>query len=139
MKFKLINAEMYRYFCKDDIEIEIEKILSKVKATEYEDKVSVIGEGNEKEIHIEINTLEELRGLGLVCDRELIMSLDHEPPLITIYDGYIEYNKKNYDTVHKTKSSTMLLRIRRVQQPENGSATFGRCLSRLSSRLCRVE
>lgn len=90
MKFKLINAEMYRYFCKDNIEIEIEKILSKIKATEYEDKVSVIGEENEKEIHIEINTLEELRGLGLLCERELIMSLDHEPPLITIYDGYIE-------------------------------------------------
>ena len=81
---------MYRYFCNEDIDIEIEKILSKVKATEYEDRVSVIGEGKEKEIHIEINTLEELRGLGLVCDRELIMSLDHEPPLITIYDGYIE-------------------------------------------------
>ena len=81
---------MYHYFCKEDIDIEIEKILSKLKTTEYEDKVSVIGEGNEKEIHIEISTLEELRGLGLVCDRELIMSLDHEPPLITIYDGYIE-------------------------------------------------
>ena len=81
---------MYRYFCKDDTEIEIEKILSKVKSTEYEDKVSVIGDGDEKEIHIEINTLEELRGLGLLCDRELIMALDHEPPLITIYDGYIE-------------------------------------------------
>lgn len=81
---------MYRYFCNEDIDIEIEKILSKVKATKYEDKVSVIGEGNEKEIHIEINTLEELRGLGLLYDSELIMSLDHEPPLITIYDGYIE-------------------------------------------------
>ena len=81
---------MYRYFCNEDIDIEIEKILSKVKSTEYEDKVSVIGDGDEKEIHIEINTLEELRGLGLLCDRELIMSLDHEPPLITIYDGYIE-------------------------------------------------
>ena len=81
---------MYHYFCKEDIDIEIEKILSKLKTTEYEDKVSVIGKGNEKEIHIEINTLEELRGLGLVCERELIMSLDHEPPLITIYDGYIE-------------------------------------------------
>ena len=90
MKFKLINAKMYYYFCDEDIDIEIEKILSKIKATEYEDKVSVIGEGNEKEIHIEINTLEELRGLGLLCDRELIMSLDHDPPLITIYDGYIE-------------------------------------------------
>ena len=81
---------MYRYFCKDDIDIEIEKILSKLKATEYEDKVSVIEEGNEKEIQIEINTLEELRGLGLLYDRELIMSFDFEPPLITIYDGYIE-------------------------------------------------
>lgn len=90
MKFKLINAKMYYYFCDDDRDIEIEKILSKIKATEYEDKVSVIGEGNEKEIHIEINTLEELRGLGLLYDRELIMSFDYEPPLITIYDGYIE-------------------------------------------------
>ena len=42
------------------------------------------------EIHIEINTLEELRGLGLLYDRELIMSFDFEPPLITVYDGYIE-------------------------------------------------
>ena len=90
MKFKLINAEMCHYFCDEDIDIEIEKILSKIKATEYEDKVSVIGEGNEKEIHIEINTLEELRGLGLLYDRELIMSFDFEPPLITVYDGYIE-------------------------------------------------
>ena len=90
MKFKLINAKMYYCFCDEDIDIEIEKILSKIKATEYEDKVSVIGEGNEKEIHIEINTLEELRGLGLLYDRELIMSFDFEPPLITIYDGYIE-------------------------------------------------
>lgn len=90
MKFKLINAKMYYYFCDEDIDIEIEKILSKIKATEYEDKVSVIGEGNEKEIHIEINTLKELRGLGLLYDRELIMSFDYEPPLITIYDGYIE-------------------------------------------------
>ena len=90
MKFKLLNAKMYHYFCDEDIDIEIEKILSKIKGTEYEDKVSVIGEGNEKEIHIEINTLEELRGLGLLYDRELIMSFDFEPPLITIYDGYIE-------------------------------------------------
>ena len=90
MKFKLLNAKMYYYFCDEHRDVEIEKILSKIRATEYEDKVSVIGEGNEKEIHIEIDTLEELRGLGLVCDRELIMSLDHEPPLITIYDGYIE-------------------------------------------------
>lgn len=90
MKFKLLNAKMYHYFCEEDIDIEIEKILSKIKATEYEDKVSVIGEGSEKEINIEINTLEELRGLGLLYDRELIMSFDFEPPLITIYDGYIE-------------------------------------------------
>lgn len=90
MKFKLINAKMYYYFCDEDIDIEIEKILSKIKATEYEDKVSVIGEGNEKEIHIEINTLKELRGLGLLYDRELIMSFDYEPPLIIIYDDYIE-------------------------------------------------
>ena len=90
MKFKLINAKMYYYFCDEDIDIEIEKILSKIRATGYEGKVSVIGEGNEKEIHIEINTLEELRGLGLLYDRELIMSFDFEPPLITIYDGYIE-------------------------------------------------
>ena len=81
---------MYYYFCDDDRDIEIEKILSKIRATEYEDKISVIGEGNEKEIHMEINTLEELRGLGLLYDRELIMSFDFEPPLITIYDGYIE-------------------------------------------------
>ena len=81
---------MYRYFCKEDIEIEIEKILSKLKATEYEDKVSVIGDGDQKEIHIETNTSQDLRGLRLLRDRELIMSLDHEPPLITIYDGYIE-------------------------------------------------
>ena len=90
MKFKLLNAKMYHYFCEEDIDIEIEKILSKIKATEYEDKVSVIGEGNEKEIHIEINTLKELRGLGLLYDRELIMSFDYEPPLIIIYDDYIE-------------------------------------------------
>ena len=90
MKFKLLNAKMYYYFCDDDRDIEIEKILSKIRATEYEDKISVIGEGNEKEIHMEINTLEELRGLGLLNDRELIMSFDFEPPLITIYDGYIE-------------------------------------------------
>lgn len=90
MKFKLLNAKMYYYFCDDDRDIEIEKILSKIRATEYEDKISVIGEGNEKEIHMEINTLEELRGLGLLYDRELIMSFDFEPPLITIYDGYIE-------------------------------------------------
>ena len=90
MKFKLLNAKMHYYFCDDDRDIEIEKILSKIRATEYEDKISVIGEGNEKEIHMEINTLEELRGLGLLYDRELIMSFDFEPPLITIYDGYIE-------------------------------------------------
>mgnify|MGYP003449081087 FL=1 len=90
MKFKLLNAKMYYYFCDEDRDVEIEKILSKIKATEYEDKVSVIGEGNGKEIHIEINTLEELRGLGLLYDRELIMSFDFELPLITIYDGYIE-------------------------------------------------
>ena len=90
MKFKLLNAKIYYYFCDEDRDVEIEKILSKIKATEYEDKVSVIGEGNEKEIHIEINTLEELRGLGLLYDRERIMSFDFEPPLITIYDGYIE-------------------------------------------------
>ena len=90
MKVKLLNAKRYYYFCDEDRDVEIEKILSKIKATEYEDKVSVIGEGNEKEIHIEINTLEELRGLGLLYDRELIMSFDFEPPLSTIYDGYIE-------------------------------------------------
>lgn len=32
MKFKLINAKMYYYFCDEDIDIEIEKILSKIKA-----------------------------------------------------------------------------------------------------------
>ena len=29
MKFKLLNAKMYNYFCDEDIDIEIEKILSK--------------------------------------------------------------------------------------------------------------
>ena len=34
--------------------------------------------------------MKELRGLGLLYDRELIMSFDYEPPLIIIYDDYIE-------------------------------------------------
>ena len=88
MKFELINTNMYCYPGNKDNDIE--KILSKVKATEYEDKVSVIGEGNEKEIHIEINTMEELRGMGLLYDSKLIMSFDYEPPLIIIDDDYIE-------------------------------------------------
>lgn len=91
MKFKLINAKMYYYFCDEDIDIEIEKILSKIKATEYEDKVSVIGEGNEKEIHIEINTLKELRGLYNMFDSELIIGFGEEYPHIVIYDDCIEY------------------------------------------------
>lgn len=49
MKFKLLNAKMYYYFCDEHIDAEIEKILSKIKATEYEDKVSVIGEENENQ------------------------------------------------------------------------------------------
>lgn len=88
MKFELLNTHMYCYPGNKDNDIE--KIISKIMATEYKDKITVIRGEDRKEIHIEINTMEELRGMGLLYDSKLIMSFDYEPPLIIIYDDYIE-------------------------------------------------
>lgn len=52
MKFELLNTHIYCYPGNKDNDIE--KIISKIMAKEYKDKITVIRGEDRKEIHMEI-------------------------------------------------------------------------------------
>ena len=91
MKFKLLNAKLYQW-CYDDKETD--KICTQIKGTVYEKRISIVPQLDkhlkmERNIFVDINSLEELKELSAIFDSELILGFDEES-YIVIYDNYVE-------------------------------------------------
>ena len=92
MKFRLLNAALYITYYNEK---EVDKICSKLKGTVYEKRISIVpqfvewSKTTEKKVFVDINSLEELKELSAIFDRELILGFDEES-YIVIYDNYVE-------------------------------------------------
>ena len=92
MKFKLLNAALYPFIYDDK---EIDKICTQIKGTVYENRISIVPKfvewlkTTEREVFVDINSLEELKELSAIFDSELILGFDEES-YIVIYDNYVE-------------------------------------------------
>ena len=91
MKFKRLNAKLYQWYYDDK---EIDKICTQIKGTVYEKRISIVPQLDkhlkmERKIFVDINSLEELKELSAIFDRELILGFDEES-YIVIYDNYVE-------------------------------------------------
>ena len=92
MKFRLLNAKLYQW-CYDDKETD--KICTQIKGTVYEKRISIVPqiieylEKTKRKVFVDINSLEELKELSAIFDRELILGFDEES-YIVIYDNYVE-------------------------------------------------
>ena len=92
MKFELLTANLYSWRYDDN---EVDKICTQLKGTVYENIISIVTQINEyskrpeRKLFIDINSLEELKELYAIFDRNLVLDFEEEP-YIVIYDGYIE-------------------------------------------------
>ena len=92
MKFELLTAALYALSYDDT---EIDDICTKLKGTVYENRISIVPKLNrylktERKIFIDINSLEELKELSKIFNKNLVLSVNEERPYIIIYDDYIE-------------------------------------------------
>lgn len=92
MKFELLTSTLYALSYNDK---EIDDICTKLKGTVYEKRISIVPNLNrylktEREVFIDINSLEELKELSKIFNKSLVLNFDEERPYIIIYDGYIE-------------------------------------------------
>ena len=93
MKFGLLTASLYASSYDDT---EIDDILTKLKGTVYEKRISITSQLNkylkrtERKVFININSLEELKELSKIFNKSLILNFEEEQPYIVIYDSYIE-------------------------------------------------
>ena len=92
MKFELLNAALYSWSYDDE---EVDKICTRLKGTVYEKRISIVPqlieylERTERKVFVDINSLEELKGLYAIFDKKLVLDFEEEP-YIVIYDDYIE-------------------------------------------------
>ena len=92
MKFKLLNAALYPFIYDDK---EIDKICTQIKGTVYENRISIVPKfvewlkTTEREVFVDINSLEELKELSEIFFSELVIRFSGES-YIVIYDGYLE-------------------------------------------------
>ena len=93
MKFGLLTASLYASSYDDT---EIDDILTKLKGTVYEKRISITSQLNkylkrtERKVFININSLEELKELSKIFNKSLILNFEEGQPYIVIYDSYIE-------------------------------------------------
>ena len=93
MRFELLTAELYLQYYNDK---EVDKICSKLKGTAYENRISIVpqfverSKVTERNVFVDINSLEELKELSDIFRVRIIIDFDEEPPHIIIYDGYVE-------------------------------------------------
>ena len=92
MRFELLTAALYSWSYNDK---EVDKICTQLKGTVYEKRISIVPQLDEyskrpeRKLFIDINSLEELKELSSIFDRELILGFDEES-YIVIYDNYVE-------------------------------------------------
>ena len=92
MKFELLTAALYSWSHDDE---EVDKICTQLKGTVYEKRISIVpqldeySKRTERKVFVDINSLEELKELSAIFDRELILGFDEES-YIVIYDNYVE-------------------------------------------------
>ena len=91
MKFELLNAALCSWAYDDK---EVDKICTRLKGTVYKKRISIVSKLDkhlkmERKIFVDINSLEELKELSAIFDRELILGFDEES-YIVIYDNYVE-------------------------------------------------
>ena len=92
MKFKLLNAHLFSHYYDDK---EVDKICSILKGTVYENRISIVPQfvewlkEIERNIFVDINSLEELKELSDILCTNFILDFENEQPRIVIYDGYI--------------------------------------------------
>ena len=92
MKFELLTASLYALSYNDT---EIDDICTKLKGTVYEKRISIVSKLNrylktERKVFVDINSLEELKELYKIFNKNLVLSFDEERPYIVIYYDYIE-------------------------------------------------
>ena len=93
MKFELLTANLYSWRYDDN---EVDKICTQLKGTVYENRISIVpqldeySKRTERKVFLDINSLEELKGLYAIFDKELVLDFEEEQPYIVIYDDYIE-------------------------------------------------
>ena len=91
MKFELLNAALYTWPYNDK---NVDIVCTQIKGTVYEKRISIVPQLDkhlkmERKIFVDINSLEELKELSAIFDRELILGFDEES-YIVIYDNYVE-------------------------------------------------
>lgn len=92
MKFKLLNKYLFPHYYDDK---EVDKICSILKGTVYENRISIVPQfvewlkEIERNIFVDINSLEELSELYAIFDKKIILDFEEEPCII-IYDNWIE-------------------------------------------------
>ena len=91
MKFELLTANLYSWRYDDN---EVDKICTQLKGTVYENIISIVTQINEyskrpeRKLFIDINSLEELKGLYAIFNKKIILDFEEEPYII-IYDNWI--------------------------------------------------
>ena len=93
MRFELLTATLYSWSYNDK---EVDKICVQLKGTVYEKRISIVlqldeySKRPERKIFVDINSLEELKELSDIFNKNIILNFGEEQPYIVIYDGYIE-------------------------------------------------
>ena len=92
MKFELLNAALYTWPYNDK---NVDIICTQLKGTVYGKRISIVpqldeySKRTERKLFVDINSLEELKGLYAIFDKKLVLDFK-EQPYIVIYDDYIE-------------------------------------------------
>ena len=93
MRFELLTAALYAWSYNDK---EVDKICTQLKGTVYEKRISIVlqldeySKRSERKIFVDINSLEELKELSDIFNKNIILNFGEEQPYIVIYDGYVE-------------------------------------------------
>ena len=92
MKFELLNAALYTWPYNDK---NVDILCTQLKGTVYGKRISIVpqldeySKRTERKVFLDINSLEELKGLYAIFDKKLVLDFEEEP-YIVIYDDYIE-------------------------------------------------
>ena len=92
MKFELLNAALYTWPYNDK---NVDILCTQLKGTVYGKRISIVpqldeySKRTERKVFLDINSLEELKGLYAIFDKKLVLDFEEEP-YIVIYDNYIE-------------------------------------------------
>ena len=93
MKFELLNAALYTWPYNDK---NVDIVCTQLKGTVYGKRISIVpqldehSKRTERKVFVDINSLEELKELSDIFNKNIILNFGEEQPYIVIYDGYVE-------------------------------------------------